>query len=251
VKCAIMQPTFNPWAGYFDMIDCVDSFVFLDDVQLARRSWQVRNRIRTAAGEQFISIPVQKSAHRDDLKIKDARIAGTEWRGKLLHTLQLAYRQAPAYNEVSGFVEQLVMYPSDLLADFNINIIESVCRVIGITTPLVRSSTLKGVSGSKDERLVSICKALRATDYLAAAGSAVYIEAQSPGGVFPAHDIGLVYQQYTPVPYPQLHGDFAGGLGVFDLLYNAGPGRALELIRAGRQAGQDYRDYRASHGMPA
>ena len=45
---AIMQPTFLPWVGYFAMLDRVDEFVFLDSVQFARRSWQQRNKIKTA-----------------------------------------------------------------------------------------------------------------------------------------------------------------------------------------------------------
>ncbi|HEC1781957.1 TPA: WbqC family protein, partial [Campylobacter lari] len=33
MKIAIMQPTFNPWLGYMYMIQSVDTFVFLDNVQ--------------------------------------------------------------------------------------------------------------------------------------------------------------------------------------------------------------------------
>jgi len=54
---AIMQPTFLPWIGYFDLIDQVDLFVFYDDVQLTRRSWQVRNRIKSQNGELYLTIP--------------------------------------------------------------------------------------------------------------------------------------------------------------------------------------------------
>ncbi len=41
----INQPTYLPWAGYFDLIDQSSVFVFLDDVQFDRQSWQQRNRI--------------------------------------------------------------------------------------------------------------------------------------------------------------------------------------------------------------
>ena len=46
IKSAIMQPTFLPWCGYFDLMDEVDVFVFLDDVQFDYRSWQHRNKIK-------------------------------------------------------------------------------------------------------------------------------------------------------------------------------------------------------------
>ncbi|MGB9731816.1 WbqC family protein [Calditerrivibrio nitroreducens] len=53
--CAIMQPTYNPWLGYFDLIDRVDCFVYLDNVQLVKRSWQVRNRIKSPNGDFFFN----------------------------------------------------------------------------------------------------------------------------------------------------------------------------------------------------
>ena len=43
-KIAIMQPTFLPWVGYFDLIDQVDTFVFLNDVQFQKQTWQHRNK---------------------------------------------------------------------------------------------------------------------------------------------------------------------------------------------------------------
>ena len=71
--------------GYFDLIDLTDKFIFYDDVQLAKRSWQVRNRIKTAQGELFLTIPIKKTKHRDELLIKDAEINNNEnWRTKHL-----------------------------------------------------------------------------------------------------------------------------------------------------------------------
>ena len=50
MRCAIMQPTYLPWLGYFDLIKQVDIFVLLDNVKLEKRSWHVRNRIRVLPG---------------------------------------------------------------------------------------------------------------------------------------------------------------------------------------------------------
>ena len=53
---AIMQPTFLPWLGYFYMIDKADEFVFLDNVQFDKRSWQQRNKIKTPNGDDWITV---------------------------------------------------------------------------------------------------------------------------------------------------------------------------------------------------
>ena len=43
MKIGISQPTFLPWCGYIALIDYVDEFIFLDDVQFEKRSWHQRN----------------------------------------------------------------------------------------------------------------------------------------------------------------------------------------------------------------
>ena len=50
---AIMQPTYLPWAGYFALMDSVDTFVILDSVQFSKRSWQQRNQIKTESGPKY------------------------------------------------------------------------------------------------------------------------------------------------------------------------------------------------------
>lgn len=35
---AVMQPTYLPWIGYFDLIDQTDEFVLLDDVEFSKQS---------------------------------------------------------------------------------------------------------------------------------------------------------------------------------------------------------------------
>ena len=45
---SICQPHFIPWLGYFRMIKNSDKFIFLDDVQYNRRSWQNRVHIRSS-----------------------------------------------------------------------------------------------------------------------------------------------------------------------------------------------------------
>ena len=54
----ISQPTFLPWVGYFGLLDFVDEFVFLDDVQFNKRSWQQRNWLIIGKKEKLLTIPV-------------------------------------------------------------------------------------------------------------------------------------------------------------------------------------------------
>ena len=64
MKIAIMQPTFMPWAGYFALINYVDKFVFLNDVQFNTRSWQQRNKIFANNKTRFLTVPILKKILR-------------------------------------------------------------------------------------------------------------------------------------------------------------------------------------------
>ena len=58
MKAVILQPFYLPWAGYFGMIDAADTFVFADDVQFSKQSWQCRNKIKIDNNPIWLSVPV-------------------------------------------------------------------------------------------------------------------------------------------------------------------------------------------------
>jgi hypothetical protein len=60
MRCVILQPSYIPWRGYFDLIRRADVFVFYDDVQYDDGGWRNRNRIKTEQGTKWLSIPVRK-----------------------------------------------------------------------------------------------------------------------------------------------------------------------------------------------
>ena len=63
--CVIMQPTYLPWLGYFDLINSADVFVFLDHAQYSKQSWHQRNKIRDKNGEQMLTIAVTKESSKE------------------------------------------------------------------------------------------------------------------------------------------------------------------------------------------
>jgi len=245
MKCAIMQPTFNPWMGLFDMIDKVDVFVFYDDVQLVRRSWQVRNKIYSPNGELFLTIPIQKGK-RDETMINAAiPDYSSNWVDQHLKSIKNSYSKSKFFTETFDMISSVYNIKHADLASFNEGLINVICEKIGITTPRIKSSSLSNLQGVKDERLCSVCKAINADHYLSATGSAAYIEASTPGGCFPENEITLEYLHYKHPIYPQNNkGTFVSYLGIFDLLFNVGFEKSLSTIREGRQSDYGYMEYR-------
>jgi len=243
-----MQPTYIPWLGYFDLIDEVDKFIFLDDVKLEKCSWQVRNRIKTSQGELYLTIPVRMTKGRNRLKINETIIHDEIfWRKKHLKSILYNYRKSAFFDIIYPFVEKLIQNETIKLCDLNVNIIRAVSEGIRINTKFALSSSLKNIFGTKTLRLVSICKKIGCDEYLSPQGSAVYIEKNSPGGEFPKNNINLFYQNYEHPVYNQLYSEFLPFMSIVDLLFNYGFAETLEIIRGGRRQSISYLSFRKEH----
>lgn len=247
-KAAIMQPTYLPWLGYFDLIDQVDKFVFLDDVQLVKRSWQTRNRIKTAQKELFLTVPIKKANKRDDTLIYNAVISEDEpWKEKHIRSIELAYKKAPYFDLMFSFIKKIIFNEEKKLSDYNIYIIRKIAAKLDLKTDFICSSELKGISGKKDARLVAICKYIGCDEYVTVQGSAAYIEKELPGGDFTKNDLKFFYHNYEHPIYEQINGDFIGFMSIIDLLFNHGFDAGLTIIKKGRRPSIDSSTFRKEY----
>lgn len=237
MKCAINQPTYFPWLGYFDLIDSVDDFVFLDDVQIVSgtsKSWDCRNRIRTKDSELLLICPIQKKPIQ---KFNNSVVNDNiNWRTNHIKSIDYNYRKTPYYEEIVEFVKSLVFFESNILSEININAIKQISEKIGISTRFHIASELGDIEGVKDERLVKICRKLKSNIYISPKGASVYIEKNNISGAFNTTEIKLLYQNYQPVNYTQKYNDFYSYLSIIDLLFNYGFDGSMDVIRSGRNS---------------
>ena len=118
---AVMQPTYLPWPGFFDLIAHSDTFVFLDDAKLEKSSWHVRNKI--LVNQTAVFITVELNAARNSL-IKDAHLADSRWRKKHAQMLKITYGKSPFGREVLDIVLPIIEDGNQkILADINIDLI--------------------------------------------------------------------------------------------------------------------------------
>ena len=222
---AIMQPTYLPYLGYFHLIAQADVFVFLDDVQFARRSWQQRNRIRGTGGEVMLSVPVQKADR--DAAISTIETVETErWREKHLNAIRHAYARRPFFAEGISFLEDLLGTPTPRLADLNSNLIRAAAGKLALTTEFVRASAMVA-PGERSDHLLAICRAVGATDYLSPVGSPDYMVED---GVFAQASFPVRFQGFVEIPYDQGHEPFAPYMAFIDAVMNLGWSGTRELI---------------------
>src|SRR5688500_2337322 len=118
-RVAVIQSSYIPWKGYFDLIRAADQFVLLDDVQFTKREWRSRNRIKTKDGCAWLSIPVNTSG-RYLQRIEDATISDPAWATRHWDIIRRSYMRAPFFKTLAPIFEPLYMKPaSDRLSAVN------------------------------------------------------------------------------------------------------------------------------------
>ena len=218
-KIAISQSNYIPWKGYFDIINTVDEFILYDDVQFTKRDWRNRNLIKTKNGLEWLTISVEAKG-RFPQKIREARISSKVWNLKHWKTIVHNYSRAKYFDEYRSYFEKLYMsIDSEFLSDVNHTFIKAVCDILDIKTRLVRSSDYILADG-KTDRLVSMCKQEKASEYYTGPRAKDYIEEEK----FKDAEIKLIYFDYSNYPeYEQLWGGFEHKVTILDLIFNEGP----------------------------
>lgn len=214
---AILQPTYLPWVGYFNMIANVDEFIFLDSVQFNKRSWQQRNRIKWQGGERWLTVPVSLPSGRTT-KINEVSVADKGTVFSHIDIITAAYSRAPHFPELLALLLPIYQSVPEDLCTLNVKIIRAICGAIGLDPKFTFSSTMS-LAETKGELIYEIANAASASRYLSAPGSRGYLEAS---GVFSSGDIELVYFEQTPLAYPQAEEPFTPYLSVVDMISNVG-----------------------------
>jgi hypothetical protein len=229
VRISIIQSCYIPWKGFFDLIGQCDEYVIYDRMQYVKRHWHNRNRIKTANGVEWLTIPVVTKG-RFDQPIDEVLIE-KHWAEKHWRALELAYRRAPFFEAlgpvIKGWYERAEQ--EQRLTEVNELFTREIAGLLKLKTRIVRD-TAYSADGVKSARLLAIAQAAGADRYLSGPSARVYLDEK----LFA--DAGIVaewmsYDGYAE--YAQLHGGFEHAVSVLDILFNTGPD-APRLLR--RQA---------------
>lgn len=217
-RVAINQSNYIPWKGYFDLIHDVDLFVFLDDVQFTKNDWRNRNRIKTRAGAQWLTIPVGASPHR---LISEVTLPRLDWQRKHWKTLGQLYGKAPFFPQYVRFFEHVYLeHKWASLSELNQFLIQAIARdLLGIKT-IFANSTDFPCEGRNQDRVLNLLKAVRAEVYVSGPAGKAYLDPKR----FDRAGIALRWKDYAGYPeYAQFHPPFLHAVTILDLLFHVGP----------------------------
>ena len=217
-KVAISQSNYIPWKGYFDNIASVDEFILYDDMQYTKRDWRNRNQIKTEHGLKWLSVPVEVKGKYFQ-KIKDTRIADKSWNSNHLNIILQSYKNAPCFLEVKDFIGEIYSQCNfDYLSEVNHHFLTKIASYIGFN-PKISWSSEFDLKEDRNERLVSICKDLNATEYYSGEAAKFYLDDQ----LFKENNIKVNwYENDGYKEYEQINGVFTHYVSIIDLLFHKG-----------------------------
>jgi hypothetical protein len=222
---SIHQPQYLPWLGYFDKIARADAFVLLDTVQFKKNEWQNRNRIKTADGWQWLTVPV---LYRFPQRIIEVEINNRErWQHRQRQSVASNYRKAPYWKKMEPFFESVFSSDWKLISSLNIHVVRELAGILGISTPIYVASELGDFPEDPDERLIAITAKFGGDTYLAGSGGKDYMNLD----LYSKAGIRVVFQEYEHPVYSQLFGGFEPFMSVIDLVLNHGEA-SLSILRS-------------------
>lgn len=218
-RIAIVQSNYIPWKGYFDLIHSVDEFILFDDMQYTRRDWRNRNRIKTAQGPAWLTIPVNVKGGYYDQKICDTTVSDPEWKVRHWKTLVTHYSKARCFKQYRDLFEELYLETTEQrLSAINHRFLTAICAALGMRAHITWSMDYQAGEG-KTKRLIDLCQQASATEYLSGPTAKDYIDEQ----LFADAGIALRYIDYGGYPeYAQLYPPFEHAVSIVDLILNEG-----------------------------
>jgi hypothetical protein len=135
---------------------------------------------------------------------------------KTLKTIQSCYKKAPYFCDAYAVIEDILTWQEDKSIAKHLEYsIRKICAYLSIHTELIVSSAIdKDNSLKGQDKIISICKILRADQYYNAIGGQQLYSYQD----FALHGIELRFLKSKEVTYPQFGGEFVLNLSIIDVM---------------------------------
>ena len=170
MRLAIMQPYFFPYIGYWQLINAVDCFIILDDVNYIKRGWISRNRILCDGKEHYIINPVRHRSQNRQI-CKTDFINDSFYISNIKKTIEYAYRKAPYKNELIELTNNSMPLSINSVSEYLTYHIKVIIDYLNIDTRIEVSSKLRNKNTKKgQDGILELCKLCGCDEYVNAIG---------------------------------------------------------------------------------
>lgn len=214
MSIAIMQPYVFPYIGYFQLVNAVRKFIFLDDVMFIKGGWINRNNILVNRQVYQFTIPLEKVSQ--NVPINETRLYNQgQWKTKLLRTIEQAYCRAPMFEPVFTLIKSVFESQSEFISDLAHNSVIHTSRYLEIDVDFINSSAIYNNYDLKAEaRIIDICLREHAKIYINPIGGRSLYNSNN----FEQHGIDLQFLNPRHLKYSQFGSAFYPSLSIIDVL---------------------------------
>lgn len=206
-----MQPYLFPYIGYYQLVNAVDTFVIYDDVNFIKQGWINRNRLLLNGSVHIFTVSLRGASSFK--KINEIEIV--DHSDKIIATIQQAYRKAPYFDDVFPILINALQFKELNLAKYLIYSLKTVISYLGINTTIIVSSEVEKNDLLKgEEKVIEICKRLKASTYInSSGGKSLYTKEK-----FKENGLDLNFIIPQPIVYSQFRNQFIPSLSIIDLM---------------------------------
>lgn len=227
MKIGINQPYLFPYIGYFQLINAVDKFIILDDVNFMKKGWISRNRILVNNKVLMFSLPLVDSSQNK--LIKDCYICdGDKWKKKFLKTIMMSYKKAPYFNHVYPILDKIISYSENNLSQYNYYSLRLLCDYLGIMTEIIKRpyNFYNNEHLKAQEKLIYICKQENSSNYLNGIGGKNLYDKNE----FEREGIVLNFLKTNEITYNQFSNEFVPLLSIIDVIMFNSPETINDIL---------------------
>lgn len=223
MSLGLMQPYLFPYLGYFQLMNCVDTYVFYENVQYIKNGWVNRNRIFVNVKKNqthYFTFSVAKEHYKKNIDQRHYSNLKEDC-NKLKRNLFQSYRDALNFEEAYELIEDILDFQNDNVAYFNMNANHKIAEYLGVTTKITCMETVKDAAFwekftqlNHEDKVIHICKYFKENSYINAInGMSLYHR-----DFFAAKGIDLKFIKMKEVEYSQFSKQFVPCLSILDVI---------------------------------
>lgn len=165
MKISIFQSNYLPWKGYFDLIEYVDIFYFLDNVEYSINTFRNRNKITSKNSNFYLTVPLKKNSSKELVSKK--KIIDSGWQIKHWKSIQQCYSKSKNFVNVSNLLKPFYLEKKfQSLSELNQELIFKICEYLNIKTKLIRHDEFLHKNTEKNLRLIEIIENYNCDTYV-------------------------------------------------------------------------------------
>lgn len=218
-----MQPYLFPYLGYFQLMNCVETYVFCGDVQYIKHGWVNRNRIITNVSKNechYFSFSVAGDSYKKNINQRYYSNLKSDC-DKLKRNLFQSYRTAVNFEEAYAVLDEIMQFPNCNVAFFNMNANYKIAQYLGIRTKITCTDCIedkgfweKFYQSDRESRMIHMCRYFGEKRYINAVnGTSLYHK-----NTFKDEGIDLGFIKMDEIIYPQFKGPFVPDLSIIDVI---------------------------------